>query len=88
MPHKTGLKGTDLAPDYFHNGFFATGVPHHFTVIKQDRDIYMRIRNAEKTRTFHWHNDKLPAITEGRIGLRLMWTRASNFKDFRVSTPE
>ncbi len=88
MPHKTGLEGSDLAPDYFHNGFFATGVPHQFTVIKQDRDIYMRISNAEKTRYFHWHNDKLPPIDEGRIGLRLMWTRASKIKNFRVSVPK
>ncbi|MDA8736269.1 DUF1961 family protein [Opitutales bacterium] len=88
MPHKTGLRGTDLAPDYIHNGFFATGVPHKMTVIKQDKNLYMRISNAEKTRYFHWHNDKLPAIETGRIGLRLMFTRASKFKDFRVSTPE
>lgn len=88
MPHKTGLRGTDLSPDYLHNGFFATGVPHKITVIKQDKDLFMRISNAEKTRYFHWHNDKLPAIEEGRIGLRLMFTRASKFKNFRVSVPE
>jgi hypothetical protein len=88
MPHQTGLKGSDLAPDYFHNGFFATGVPHQFTVIKKDRDVFMRISNAEKTRYFHWHNDKLPPITEGRIGLRLMFTRSSRIKNFRVSVPQ
>lgn len=88
MPHKTGLKGSELKPDYFRSGFFETGVPHKLTVIKQDRDLYMRISNAEQTRYFHWHNDKLPAITEGRIGLRLMWTRASKIKDFSVSVPQ
>lgn len=88
MPHQTGLEGTDLKPDYFHNGFFATGVPHKFTVIKQDRDLFMRISNAEKTRYFHWHNDELPPIKEGRIGLRLMFTRASLIKNFRISIPE
>jgi len=88
MPHKTGLKGTDLKPDYFRTGLFKPGVPHQFTVIKKDRDLYMRISNAEQTRYFHWHNDKLPPITEGRIGLRLMWTRASKIKNFRVSVPK
>lgn len=87
MPHKTGLKGSDLAPDYFRSGFFETGVLHQLTVIKKDRDIFMRISNAEQTRYFHWHNNKLPPITEGRIGLRLMWTRASKIKNFRVSVP-
>ena len=88
MPHQTGLKGSDLAPDYFKNGFFETGVPHQLTVIKQDRDLFMRISNAEQTRYYHWHNDKLPPITGGRIGLRLMWTRASKIKNFRISAPE
>lgn len=87
MPHKTGLKDSDLKPDYFKSGFFQSGVPHKFTVIKKDRDIYMRISNAQQTSYFHWHNDKLPIITEGRIGLRLMWTRASRFKNFKVSVP-
>jgi hypothetical protein len=88
MPHQTGLKGSDLAPDYFKNGFFATSVPHQFTVIKKDHDIFMRISNAEQTRYFHWHNDKLPPITEGRIGLRLMFTRASKIKNFSISVPK
>jgi lysophospholipase L1-like esterase len=87
MPNRSGLKGTALAPDYFRNGLFGTGVPHKLTIIKQDRDIFMRVRNAEQTRHYHWHNDKLPPIEEGRIGLRLMFTRASRIKDFRVSVP-
>jgi hypothetical protein len=88
MPHRTGLSGTDLTPDYHHSGFFATGVPHQMTIIKQDKDLFMRIRNAEKVRYFHWHNDKLPIIEGGRIGLRLMFTRASKIKNFSVSIPE
>jgi hypothetical protein len=88
VPHRTGLEGSDLAPDYFRTGLFKTGVPHQFTVIKKDRDLVMRISNAEQTRYFHWHNDKLPPITEGRIGLRLMFTRSSRIKNFCVSVPE
>ena len=88
MPHTTGLKGCELKPDYFKTSLFQPGVPHKLTVIKQDRDLFMRISNAEQTRYFHWHNDKLPPITEGRIGLRLMWTRASKIKNFSVSVPK
>ena len=88
MPHKTGLKGCELKPDYFKTGLFQPGVPHRITVIKKDRDLFMRISNAEQTRYFHWHNDTLPPITEGRIGLRLMWTRASKIKNFHISTPK
>ncbi|MGB1131020.1 MAG: DUF1961 family protein [Haloferula sp.] len=88
MPNRSGLRGTALAPDNIHAGFFDPGVSHRVTVIKQDRDIFMRVRNAEKSRCYHWHNDKLPPIDGGRIGLRLMSTRSSGIKDFRVSVPK
>jgi hypothetical protein len=87
MPNATGLKGSDLKPDYFPKGMFATGVPHKITVIKKERDLFMKCENAEQTVYCHMTNPDLPPITEGRIGLRLMWTRASNIKNFRVSTP-
>ncbi|MEM7682884.1 MAG: DUF1961 family protein [Planctomycetota bacterium] len=87
MPHATGLKGTELTPDYTDTGLFAPGVPHKITVIKSDRALLMRVENAEQTRTFHFKNENLPAITEGRIGLRQMFARSSRYKNFRVSVP-
>jgi hypothetical protein len=65
MPHKTGLKGTDLEPDFFPEGLFATGVKHHITVIKKDRDLFMRVENPEQVYYCHMTNRKLPVITEG-----------------------
>jgi hypothetical protein len=88
MPHKTGLEGSDLAPDYFRSGLFEIGVPHRITVIKKDQELFMRVSNKEKTSFFHWRNDKLPPIDEGRIGLRLMFTRASKIKNFNISVPK
>jgi hypothetical protein len=88
MPEKNGLPGTDLPPDYFRNGLFKTGVPHRITVIKKDQELFMRVSNREKTSYFHWRNDKLPPIDEGRIGLRLMFTRASKIKNFQISVPK
>ena len=32
-------------------------------------------------------NPDLPIITEGRIGLRHMFTRSAKYKNFRISTP-
>jgi hypothetical protein len=49
MPNATGLKGSDLEPDYFPQGLFETGVPHTITVIKKARDLYMKIENPEQT---------------------------------------
>ncbi|MEX0332404.1 MAG: DUF1961 family protein [Puniceicoccaceae bacterium] len=87
MPNRTGLKGTELEPDYFPQGLFKTGVPHKITVIKQDRDIFMRVQNPESTSYYHLSNASLPPVLKGRIGLRHMFTRSARYKDFQVSVP-
>ena len=88
MPNATGLKGSDLEPDYYPEGLFKKGVPHKITVIKKDRAIFMKIENAEQTLFCHMTNPDLPSITDGRIGLRHMFTRSSLYKNIRISTPE
>ena len=88
LPEKDGLKGTELKPDYFPQGLFQTGVPHKITVVKKARDLYLRIENTEQTIHCHMANPKLPEITEGRIGLRHMFTRSARYRDFRVSVIE
>jgi hypothetical protein len=88
MPERSGLKGTDLEPDYFPTGLFETGVLHKITVIKKARDLFVRIENAEQTVDCHMANPDLPEIAEGRIGLRHMFTRSARYRNFRVSEPE
>ncbi len=80
-----GLAKTDLKPDYLRTGLFAKDVPYKVTVIKKDDDLFMFIRNSEQKHLCHWKTDALPPITEGRIGLRHMWTRAARYRDFRIS---
>lgn len=80
-----GLAGTDLQPDYFPEGLFEPGVPHHITVIKRDGVILMRIENAEQIYYCKMSNPELPTVTEGRIGLRHMYTRSARYNNFRVS---
>lgn len=87
IPDKQGLKGTDLKPDYFTPELFATGVKHHITVIKKDRDLYMRVENPDRVVYCHMNNAELPVISEGRIGLRHMFTRSARYANFRVSRP-
>jgi hypothetical protein len=86
MPGKTGLEGTELVPDYYPEGLFEPGVPHRITVIKKDHDLFMRIENTDQTYYCHFTNPDLPNVTEGRIGLRQMFTRSARYKNFRVST--
>ena len=87
MPERQGLKGTQLKPDYSTPELFATGVKHHITVIKKDRDLSMRVENPDQVVYCHMTNPDLPVITAGRIGLRHMFTRSARYANFRVSQP-
>jgi len=80
-----GLKGTDLPPDYFKTGLFATGAPHRITIIKAGDDLFMRIVTDETTKLCHWKNETLPAITTGRIGLRHMYARGARYADVHIA---
>jgi hypothetical protein len=80
------LDGTELEPDYDPAGFFAQGVPHRMTAIKSGDHIYLRITNDDRDLICHWHNTRIPPITEGRVGLRHMFTRAARYRDIRIST--
>ncbi|QTN32037.1 DUF1961 family protein [Akkermansiaceae bacterium] len=85
LPEGKGLKGTELAPDYEPEGFFAQDVPHHITVIKRGRELFMRVENPERVGHFHFSNPHLPAVNEGRVGLRHMFTRSARYRNFRIS---
>jgi len=80
-----GLRGTALQPDYRRTGLFEKDVPHQITVIKTENDLFMYIRNDQTKLLAHWQTSGFPNVTEGRIGLRHMWTRSARYKNFRVS---
>jgi hypothetical protein len=82
---EASLRGTELKPDYFARGLFDSGAPHRITVIKVGDELYMQVRTADRAVFCHWKNNSLP-VTEGRIGLRHMYTRAARYRDFRVHT--
>ncbi len=84
MPEKNGLKGSELKPDYYPEGLFVPGEPHKICVIKKERDIFMKVSNAEQNYYCHFINSELPVIEEGRIGLRLMFTRSSRFANIKI----
>lgn len=75
----------DIPPDNFNTGLFKPGVKHRFTVIKKGHDLMMRVATDEKTSVYAWDTSAFDPITEGRIGLRHMWTRCSRYGDFKVS---
>ncbi len=83
-----GLRGTDLKPEYESETLFEPGVPHKVTVIKTDRDLHMRVENADEAFYGHFRNTEFPVVMEGRIGIRHMFTRSSQYKNFTISVPE
>jgi hypothetical protein len=84
MLHLKGLDGSDLKPVYYPEDLFTPGDPHTITVIKKERNIYMKISNVHQSYYCHFINTELPVVEEGSIGLRLMFTRSSRFANFKI----
>jgi len=85
MPETSrGLSGTDLHPDYFGTGLFAAGVKHKISIIKTAQELVMDIQNPETRMRCRWDPTPFPAVIEGRIGLRHMYTRGSRYRNFRI----
>jgi hypothetical protein len=82
-----GLAGTSLKSEYSQTGLFKTGVPYRITVIKKGKELFMHIKGDKQEKLCHFTADEFPAVTEGRIGLRHMYTRGARYHDFRVSVP-
>lgn len=76
----------EIPPDNFKTGLFKPGIKHRFTIIKKADSLLMKVATDEKTATFAWNTSRFDPITEGRIGLRHMWTRCSRYANFSVST--
>lgn len=87
MPGATGLDGTDMDPDYFPEGLFEPDVPHKVTVIKKGRELVGVISNPSQDYPFYMVNRDRPPVTEGRVGLRHMFTRSACYKNIRISEP-
>ena len=77
------MNGTDLGSQY-NTGFFNTGIKHHITIIKKGYDLYMKVSNDEKTMLYKWNYKDHPAIIEGPVGLRQMFSRSALYKNFTV----
>ena len=79
------FKDTEVGASYDDTGLFKNGITYHMTVIKKDDLLMIKVEGDGKTKLFRWDFSSHPSITEGRIGLRHMWTRSSRYKNFSVS---
>ncbi len=77
---------TDLEPDNFETGLFQPGIEYHFTFIKTAEDLFFEVKNDEVCKLFHWPLENVEPVSEGRVGIRHMFTRCSRYKNIKIST--
>ena len=79
------FKDTQVGKSYDETGLFKDDVQYHMTFIKKGDLLMLHVKGDGKSSYFSWDFSAHPSITEGRIGLRHMWTRASRYANFSVS---
>ena len=79
-----GLKKTELKGDYINVDLFDDQQWLRIAIIKKNKKIWMEVKHPKTTKIFKFENVNKPGIEAGRIGLRLMPNRLSQFKNFKV----
>ncbi|MFY0652430.1 MAG: hypothetical protein JXQ96_10370 [Cyclobacteriaceae bacterium] len=74
----------EVPPTSFKTGLFKTGVTYKMTWIKSNSKLYLEMNGDDQLKRYSWDLSKFDPITEGRIGLRHMFTRSAAYKDFKV----
>jgi hypothetical protein len=82
------LDGTEIKPEYDPEDFFNPNEVHHMTLIKKDQHLFLHISNDKKEKLCYWNNQEFPPISEGRVGLRQMFTRKSRYANIQIYTKE
>nr|WKN34562.1 DUF1961 family protein [Tunicatimonas sp. TK19036] len=77
---------TEVPPAYFNTGLFKPGVTYHLTWIKRADQLSLEVSRPEESKQYEWDLSGFPPITEGRIGLRHMFTRSARYSNFNVYT--
>jgi len=76
----------EVAPSYFKTGLFLPNVTYKMTWIKSGNKLFLSVTGNKETKRYSWDLSKFEPITEGRIGLRHMFTRSASYKNFNVWT--
>lgn len=79
---------TRIEPSYDYKGYVKTGQKYHVTAIKSGNSLFLKMESADGEELFTWDLSNVAPITEGRIGLRHMYTRSAIYKDFRIYTKQ
>ena len=83
-PNNKGFKVTVVPPSYDNEGYFKSGQTYHITVIKTKTQLSFNMESVDGQQLFTWDLSEVAPITEGRIGLRHMFTRSAMYRDFKI----
>ncbi|TBN02971.1 DUF1961 family protein [Hyunsoonleella flava] len=83
-PDNEPFKVTQIEPSYDKQGFFKTGQTYHITAIKTNEHLFFKMESKDGIELFKWDISNVSPITEGRVGLRQMYTRSSLYKNFKI----
>jgi hypothetical protein len=79
---------TKIIPSYDTEPCFITGKPYHITTIKTNDTLYFKVEGEGDSRLYTWDLSDIEPVTEGRVGLRHMYTRWAMYKNFKIYTEE
>lgn len=78
------FKETNIPPSYEKTRLFLPNVPYKMTWIKNKTQLLLRVEGEGKQKKYTWDLSGFPAVTEGRIGLRHMFTRSARYRDVNI----
>ncbi len=81
---KIPFQETEVPPAFEKTGLFLPGATYKMTWIKTSRRLFLQVEGEGKTQAYDWDLSKFPPVTEGRIGLRHMFTRSARYRNFKV----
>ena len=87
--YPTGLqrsfKETVVKPSYNNEtALFKTDETYAITVIKSSDRLFFKVKGKENMKIFTWNLEDWKPITEGRVGLRHMFTRSARYTNFKI----
>ena len=77
---------TEIPPAFFDTKLFEPGKTYKIIIIKRDGKLYFQIDGEDHSNLYSWSIPEALDITEGRVGLRHMYTRSALYKNFQVFT--
>lgn len=75
-----------IEPSYDYKGFVKTNQLYHITAIKSGRMMFFKMESKDGVEVFSWDLSEIKPVTEGRIGLRHMYTRSAIYKNIKIYT--